>query len=384
MEKHYLKVLISVMISTLLIGCAIHEVRTTQSVFSPHTFPAGQYESKVSNFIAILDASSSMAEKDNGQSNFDTAKDFVGALNQTLPADISLNTELRTFGHNAHVSKELTAIFYGPTQHSSVGFDEALQEITLPGGTSPLAHAIKAADEDLLSMQGQTAVIIVSDGEDTDGNSIAATENMLSIHGDRLCIYTVVVGNNPAGGALLEQVSNASKCGFSVHANELQSSNAMADFVNKVFLSGVVATMASDSDGDGVTDDMDRCPNTPKGATVNAQGCWILGGILFDTDKSTIKPSYYSDVDKVATIMEQNPALEVEIQGHTDTVGTAPYNMKLSVRRANSVMKYLVNKGINPARLTAQGFGLTMPTASNSTPEGRAHNRRVELKPTQQ
>ena len=136
-----------------------------------------------------------------------------------------------------------------------------------------------------------------------------------------------------------------------------------------------------DSDGDGVPDHRDQCPKTPKGAKVNAQGCWILGGVVFDTGKSNIKPAFYAELDAIATTLKNNPAVKVEIEGHTDSVGRAAYNMKLSEKRAKAVMDYLVQKGIDPSRLSAKGFGITRPIASNDTPEGRARNRRVELKP---
>ncbi len=136
-----------------------------------------------------------------------------------------------------------------------------------------------------------------------------------------------------------------------------------------------------DSDGDGVIDSLDRCPNTPKGATVNKVGCWIVKGLLFDFNKADIKPCYYKNLDEVVKVLKANPGLKVEIQGHTDNIGSAAYNMKLSLRRAQAVADYLISHGISPSRLTVKGYGFTRPVASNDTPEGRALNRRVQIKP---
>ncbi len=136
-----------------------------------------------------------------------------------------------------------------------------------------------------------------------------------------------------------------------------------------------------DSDGDGVIDSLDRCPNTPKGATVNKVGCWVVKGLLFDFNKADIKPQYYKNLDEVVKVLKANPGLKVEIQGHTDNVGSAAYNMKLSLRRAQAVANYLIQHGISPSRLTVKGYGFTRPVASNDTPEGRALNRRVQIKP---
>ena len=101
--------------------------------------------------------------------------------------------------------------------------------------------------------------------------------------------------------------------------------------------------------------------------------------VEFDFDKSTIKKGYYQDIDNLAGVMKQYPDLNVVIEGHTDSVGTAAYNKKLSQRRAESVKKYMVEKGgIDANRLKAQGFGEEKPIASNKTKEGRQQNRRVE------
>jgi len=101
--------------------------------------------------------------------------------------------------------------------------------------------------------------------------------------------------------------------------------------------------------------------------------------VEFDFDKSTIKKGYYDDIDSLVQVMKDYPDLNVVIEGHTDSVGSNAYNKKLSQRRAESVKKYMVEKGgIDANRLKAQGFGEEKPIASNKTKEGRQQNRRVE------
>ncbi len=138
-----------------------------------------------------------------------------------------------------------------------------------------------------------------------------------------------------------------------------------------------------DSDGDGVYDHMDQCPGTPTGATVDQRGCWVLKGVNFETAKWDIQPSGNIILDNVVTILKKNTSLKLEIQGHTDNRGSEAYNQPLSEKRAKAVMEYLVENGVEQSRLNFVGYGFSRPATSNDTAEGRAMNRRVELKPIQ-
>lgn len=105
----------------------------------------------------------------------------------------------------------------------------------------------------------------------------------------------------------------------------------------------------------------------------------ILEGANFDFDKATLRPSGKAKLDKDAEMLNTYPDINVEIAGHTDSIGPAKYNMGLSLRRAATVKKYLESKGIAASRMTTKGFGETKPIASNKTAAGRAANRRVEI-----
>ncbi len=138
-----------------------------------------------------------------------------------------------------------------------------------------------------------------------------------------------------------------------------------------------------DSDKDGVPDYKDRCPNTPEGYKVDEKGCFheVRLEIHFDTNKADIKPEYIPVLEKFAKFLKENPKIKVEIQGHTDSVGSEEYNLKLSQKRAEAVKRVLVEKfGISPDRIIAKGYGESMPIAPNDTEEGRAKNRRVVAK----
>ncbi|MFB3904807.1 MAG: OmpA family protein [Acidobacteriota bacterium] len=113
---------------------------------------------------------------------------------------------------------------------------------------------------------------------------------------------------------------------------------------------------------------------------LNEQGSVAIRGILFDTGKATIKPESEGALAQILELLKNDSTLKLEIQGHTDNVGAQAANLKLSQDRAAAVKAHLVTKGgIDAARLTTLGFGDSKPVADNSTEEGRAQNRRVEL-----
>jgi len=142
------------------------------------------------------------------------------------------------------------------------------------------------------------------------------------------------------------------------------------------------APAPKDSDGDGVLDNEDKCPNSPMGATVNAEGCWVIPAVLFDTDKTVITDIYTPGLDRVIEVLRDNPGVNMEIQGHTDNRGSAAYNQPLSEKRAEAVKDYMTAAGISSDRLTTRGYNFEMPAATNDHEAGRARNRRVELVPS--
>ncbi len=155
-----------------------------------------------------------------------------------------------------------------------------------------------------------------------------------------------------------------------------------------------------DSDGDGVPDYLDKCPNTPAGVQVDADGCPIKkevktviikepaeveslvlsGDTNFEFNKSNLLPNAYPVLEGLVGTMKKHHNYKWEIGGYTDGIGSVSYNKRLSKQRAQSVVDYLVSKGINENSLVIVGYGKANPIATNETNEGRAMNRRVEIK----
>jgi OmpA-OmpF porin, OOP family len=142
-----------------------------------------------------------------------------------------------------------------------------------------------------------------------------------------------------------------------------------------------------DSDGDGVVDSLDQCLQTPAGAKVDANGCRIVLtedvsiqlSVKFANNSNVVTDEYRSEIKKVADFMKSYPDTTVVIEGHTDSRGKATYNQQLSEKRAIAVMQYLVAEfGVEQARVSAIGKGEVEPIADNETAAGRATNRRVQ------
>lgn len=273
-------------------------------------------------------------------------------------------------------------------------FSRAADSLKPKMGSTPLGRALRVSDQGLKNSVGKTALVILSDGEDNGAEDpVGVVKGLKKKYGDNLCVFTIQVGASAKGAALLEQLVKAGGCGKSVKASDLTSAENLQGLVDFIFPTeaGPAAPppppppppaepKVGDADGDGVLDDADQCPGTPAGVKVDSRGCWVLKNINFDTNSAAIKAQYYGDLDEVVAVLQANPGLNLIIQGHTDSQGNDDANQKLSQARAESVMKYLANKGIDAGRLSAEGFGETQPIASNDTVEGRAENRRIELK----
>ena len=378
--------MLSVIAFLFLFGCAVKEPAGLAS-FSATQFDTDMYESKVDNFVVVLDASSSMRYPCKNTVKFTTAKAIAERLNLTIP-EMGQTAGLRSFGHAPEVSKKHTELFYGMEKYSTKTMNEKILYLTKPGGWSPLGEALDAVQGDLDGLSGiYNAVVIISDGLDMN-KTLGQAQALKDKYGSSVCFYPIQVGESPEGKTLLQEIANIGDCGFYSTADQLLTGAGMAAFVEKAFLKKkamapktVAKVERKDSDGDGVYDDEDKCPGTPVGAKVNAVGCWTLDHVLFDFDKDVIKLAAYPRLDEVVVILEKNPAMSVELQGHTDNVGTKAYNMDLSMRRSHAVANYLVDKGILRNRMATTGFGFQQPVALNGSDFGRSLNRRVELHP---
>ncbi len=379
-----------------------------QSQVQSQELQTERYVQKIDSFIIVLDSSSSMGtiyEDDVPErySRFMIAKDIVSRMNNTIP-EMDMQGTLQRFGYGFAARGKLTEAVYGPTAYSTSDLEYALQTIITPGGHSPAGLAIGETNKILGNTEGRSAVIVISDGEKLKDDPLMKVKTLKKQFGYRTCLYTIWVGSKTESRELMEEIASEMECGFSVTADDIATSAGMTDFVRKVFLArdsdgdGVPDDIdecpgtppgvqvdevgcAGDSDGDGVTDDVDECLGTPKGAIVDHRGCWVVKGVTFDYKKWNVKPQFNSNLDNIINVLNNTPGLNIRVEGHTDNIGSAKYNLGLSKKRAEAIKAYLVGKGIEGSRITSIGLGLSKARASNDTKKGRAMNRRAELIP---
>ena len=330
---------------------------------------SGEYQKKVDNFIILQDASSTMGEKASKSSHYysklEESKDLLICMNNTLPDNFDVGAGMRGFG--PFYSEK--GLIYGMTGYTKDGLNGAIQSFTGTGGVTPLANAITYGGYDLLNTPGltdmprPTAMILFSDGLNTDApNPVAAAAAIKEMYGSNICIYTVLLGNDLKGKVTMDQIADAGKCGYATDSTTIGSAQGMEKFVTDVFL--------------------EKAPPKPKPVPVvmkkPVEKISYTLYIEFDFDKDMVRPQHHNDVKKIADTLAKYSEANVQLAGHTDSIGTDAYNMDLSKRRANMVKKYLETVfKVKASRISTVGYGESKPIASNDTSEGRQRNRRV-------
>ncbi|MDD4914696.1 MAG: OmpA family protein [Methylococcales bacterium] len=384
MKKNIL--LTTTLAAVLVSGCATQAIQSFQA-FQPEDLTpqvkSGRLVQKTNSFFVVNDSSSSMGGTYLGSSDYkgaklDVEKDLLNKINRTIPA-IPLSSGLLSFGFGSCLSWGSTLLNQPLQQYSTGGFDAVINSLHCASGGTPLADALSVANDDIKAANGNIALIVLSDGMD-DASAVPAAEALKNRYGDRLCIYTVWVGNeaDAEGQANLDQIATVGGCGFATDAASLSSTQGAGNFVKKVFFKEGHPAPVTPPPA------KPKCSNAPKGAIVDKDGCWSFHGVLFDFDSDKIKSRFHPAIENAVEVLKLNPGLTIEIEGHTDGIGSVAYNLKLSERRAMSIKNELVKQGVDPKRLTTVGYGKSDPVASNDTEEGRAYNRRVVYKRTDQ
>lgn len=347
----------------LLAGCSSLPDRVPLAMMPVEPDPD---EMRVTEQVVLLvDASSSMMQADKFPVARSTAEAIVGAMPE---GDYGFG--LIAFGGKEDVVHPIEPFL-------RLNASTNTRSLEPLGGITPIGEALDVAGTLLTETTGRSAVILISDVRTTNVTStMAAAQDLVAAHDD-LCLFTIQVGWVAGARDLMTDITSLSACGAAYTDQQLQDPALLKELIRQAFFAA-----APDSDGDGVYDRHDECPDTPQGATVDERGCWVLPGVLFDYDKAVLQPGALPLFTPVISVLQDNPGLRLHIDGHTDAIGSQAYNLDLSQRRAHAVRSYLIEEGgIDADRLVARGFGKTRPLVPNITEENRALNRRVELSP---
>lgn len=313
------------------------------------------------DFIFFVDQSGSMyMHFGDPQLKMAVAKEVVFGLNDLVPSANFKGAPWKAALELFAPVQELYPV--GPYDRAAMS--KAIKSIKdmqeIFGRLTPMGPGIMALDPVLAKMSGNTAVILVTDGMANQGPDPVAEARALYSKYPNLVIHIVSVADkkDKKGIEIMQAINKMNTNSIMVEGLTLQADRgALEKFARDVFC-------------------------TPR-AEKPKEEVLIMRGIHFDFDKYNIKPEWAVVLDEGASTLMKRPNIKVIIEGHCDGIGTIPYNQKLSERRAHAVQQYFIKKGVKADRMKTIGYGKTKPKADNATDEGRAINRRVELKVVQ-
>ncbi len=363
--KNITRFMLAVLLALLANACVSKNMQAT-SPFAPIDLnpkvTSGEYVKKVDNFVVIFDDSSSMAYDKHWQSKIDQAKWVATNMNNTIPT-LDMQSGFRVFGPMNYSLADGSPMQHGMTPYDRSALNEAINAVTMTGGNTPMSRPVELTSADLAASRGDIAVIVIGDGlENIGAPAVTTAQALKERYKERICIYTILIGDDAAGRAIMEGIAQAGACGFATDQDALATPEGMASFVEKVFL----------KKGDKVA----AVPPPPapekKSFTVELK-------VEFDFDKATIRPQYYKTLLEFGDFVKAHPEHTVNLEGHTDNFGSSRYNKRLSQRRADSVRAFLLKHfpALDPSRITTTAHGFERPIAGNETQDGRQKNRRV-------
>ena len=320
---------------------------------------------KVDNFIIFLDQSGSMymTHEKLGEVKMLLAKKLLLGMNDKIP-ELSYRCAVDLFAP----WKEAL----GPMSYQRENIAETLNAVPdkndIFSRFTPMGDGIHSLHAVLNQMPGKTAVILVADGKANRGpDPVKMARETYSKYPD-ICFHVISFADNEKGEATLRQINQLGNCVYVEAGDLLKDDGMLEQFVQDVFYEDIVEPAAAVEEPTVIVVEPARV--IPEKI--------ILRGVQFDFDGANIKPASIPVLNKDVDLLGHSE-LHIVIEGHTDYIGSDDYNLKLSQRRAQTVYNYFVSQGINADRMETIGYGETRPIADNSTVEGRALNRRVEI-----
>jgi OOP family OmpA-OmpF porin len=344
----------------LALACAKPLPTLTPVAVSPLTLSGQEWRTADQVFV-ITDASGTMYSEE----TFPEAKALTRSFVAAMPAgDVrakrpgTYHASLIGFGGDERMVAPLAPFDRAKLASTAQGLD-IMGNVDGMGGETPLDDVLGEVAVALDGRQGPAALVIFSDGRATyPDQTLIAGQSLVENYRDGVCIHAVHVGDHEGGRQILQQLVGLTGCGSLRRAADLKSASQFTQLARDVFTGEMPTKMAGP-----------------------CEGVIRLRGINFDFDRSEIRPDAEVILDVAVDRLRECPDLRVVVEGHTDSIGTDAYNQGLSERRADATRRYLVGHGISSGRLQTRGFGEAQPLTTNETDEGRAQNRRVELRP---
>ena len=316
---------------------------------------------RVDNFVILIDQSGSMfmEHKERKEVKAALVKNMLLSMNQRIP-ELGYTAAIQGF------YPEETLI--GPQPYSRYFFEQEIQKLPekgkIFGNMTALGTEMQALDKVMGGFFGKTSVIVVSDGEANEGVDPYQAAKFLHNEYTNLCFDVISLADSPAGEETLRKISSLGACTFADGEEMLSKVVAIESFLSKVLYMEVE---------DVATEEMKVKEVAPNIIAV--------GGGYFGFNSAAINEAAWTPIANVVIEkLGHYPGSSLTIEGHTDSTGASDYNQYLSERRAQAVRDFFASKGIPSASMTTVGYGETMPRVSNTTPEGRAVNRRVDIR----
>ena len=362
-----MKRLFFLMVGLLSLGCLIvvsnpvsaFEIITKEDI-EKNVVNKEAFIKQADNFIVLFDSSRSMADTyaPSGGQKIEAAKEILRQQNAILP-DLGWNAGLYTFTP----WKE----YYGMAPYNKQAYGQAIDSLPTTRTSSdivqqptPLAEGIDRLNPILAKLSGRTAVFVFTDGtyQRVEPKKLWPLDAAREVAKDHdVCFYFISSAKPGKPQKLLDDMAKVNAC----------SRVIPFDDVYKKPMYGAGALYVVKSSANVVT--------TTETRIAGAK----MPDIRFAFNKFDVLPEYQPDLNKLADFLKKSPKANVVLAGFTDNVGTEAYNLPLSKRRVESIANYLKQQGVGMDRMTLLWYGQTNPIADNSTPEGRAKNRRVEV-----
>lgn len=370
-KNKFLRSLLPVFLSGILMllnGCAS---KSPGNDYSPdllkNQLEEKNLRQKTDRLIVVIDGQ--------GGLQLEKAYRLLQGMEKSIPASVHYEKVFRIYGWDAESFSEEVSVLFGLHEQTGQGIEELVVTKCMADSVlDPLSMTLDSLAMELPEVSGSNSLVIISNGENRREKDLDSLEYLKESLPDRLCVYPVLIGNDPEGEKHLETMAEIGGCGYLAEGNNLQSASGMSDFVGDMFFTSATVLPSGEAE-----------ESAPEKETVDSDE--MLGrdkkikfvlNVEFDFDEAEIRPMFGDEIKKVADFLRIYPHTRALLEGHTDSVGSESYNQELSLQRARSVRNYLVDEfGIEEDRLRVRGAGETEPVADNSSASGRQRNRRV-------